>query len=114
MLQQQVKLSVATLEVFTDGHRLVSAEVFELNNAVAELFRKCELLRSELQDQITKANDVRGGLTPSAGNESGDDEPVSDDMLVTDRLRMAKERQRDLSERMESLRGRGWVKTSRS
>lgn len=113
LLQQQVKLSVATLEVFTDGHRLVSAEVFELNNAVAELFRKCEALRSELQDQITKANDVKGRIDTISGNDSGDDEPVSDDMLVTDRLRIAKERQRDLAERVESIRKRLGRATSR-
>ncbi|KAK1831716.1 hypothetical protein QBC39DRAFT_83891 [Podospora conica] len=113
MLQQQVKLSVATLEVFTDGHRLVSAEVFELNNAVAELFRKCEALRSELQDQIAKANEVKGRIDTISGNESGDDEPVSDDMLVTDRLRMAKERQQDLQERMENLRKKLGRATSR-
>ncbi|KAK5663885.1 hypothetical protein OQA88_93 [Cercophora sp. LCS_1] len=104
VLQQEVRLSVATLEIFTQGHKLVSAEVFELNNAVAELFRKCEALQSELMLQIGKANEVRKRIEVISGNESGDDEPVSDDMLVNNRIQQAKVRQEDLAKRMEALR----------
>jgi len=104
MLQQEVRLSAATLEMFTEGHRIVSNEVFELNNAVAELFRKCEALRVELQDQITKANEVKQRIDTISGNESGDDEPVSEDMLIKNRLQNAKGRQQELTKRMENLR----------
>lgn len=104
MLQSEVRLSVATLEIFTEGHKLVSAEVFELNNAVAELFRKCEALQSELQQQISKANEVKQRIETISGNESGDDEPVSDDMLIKSRVKQAKEKQEHLVKRMEALR----------
>jgi len=113
VLQQEVRMSIATLEVFTEGHRLVSTEVFELNNAVAELFRKCEALQSELQEQIVKANEVKQRINTISGNESGDDEPVSEDMLIKGRLRMAKERQQELTKRMDSMRRKLGRATSR-
>jgi nucleoporin NUP82 len=87
--------------------------VFELNNAVAELFRKCEALRSELQEQIAKANEVKQRIDTISGNESGDDEPVSEDMLIKDRLRQAKHRQEDLARRMENIRRKVGRATSR-
>ncbi|KAK1756231.1 hypothetical protein QBC47DRAFT_460087 [Echria macrotheca] len=113
VLQQEVRLSVATLEVFTEGHRVVSTEVFELNNAVAELFRKCEALHAELHSQIDKVNEVKQRIDTISGNESGDDEPVSEDMLIKDRLRIAKDRQLELTKRMEGLRKKFTRATSR-
>lgn len=113
VIQQEVRLSIATLEVFTEGHRLVSTEVFELNNAVAELFRKCEALQFELQEQIFKANEVKQRIDTISGNESGDDEPVSEDMLIKGRLRAAKQRQQELTKRMDNLRKRLGRATSR-
>jgi nucleoporin NUP82 len=113
VIQQEVRLSIATLEVFTEGHRLVSAEVFELNNAVAELFRKCEALQLELQEQIVKANEVKQRIDTISGNESGDDEPVSEDMLIKGRLRAAKQRQHELAKRMDNMRKKLGRATSR-
>ncbi|KAK0622889.1 hypothetical protein B0T14DRAFT_427619 [Immersiella caudata] len=113
VIQQEVRLSIATLEVFTEGHRLVSTEVFDLNNAVAELFRKCEALQSELQEQIIKANEVKQRIDTISGTESGDDEPVSEDMLIKGRLRAAKQRQHELSKRMDNLRKKLGKATSR-
>ena len=37
MFQQEVCLSIATLEAFYEGRKLVPNEVNEINNAVAEL-----------------------------------------------------------------------------
>ncbi|KAK3357725.1 hypothetical protein B0T25DRAFT_589934 [Lasiosphaeria hispida] len=114
VLQQEVRLSVATLELLTEGHRLVSTEVFDLNNAVAELFRKCEALQSELREQIIKANEVKQRVDMISGNDdSGDDEPVTEDMLIKNRLRVAKQRQEELAKRMEALRRKLGRATSR-
>jgi len=104
VLSQQVRLSVATLEVLTEAHRIVSTEVFDLNNAVAEVFRKCESLQLELQEQIAKVNEVKRRIDTISGYESGDDEPVSEDNLIRDRIRQAKDRNHELAKRMESLR----------
>ncbi|KAK3332519.1 hypothetical protein B0T19DRAFT_105422 [Cercophora scortea] len=113
LMQQEVRLSIATLEVFTEGHRLVSSEVFQINNAVAELFRKCEALQGELRDQINKVNEVKTRIDRITGDDSADDEPISENMLVKGRLRQAQQKQEELSRRMEALRKRLGRNTSR-
>ncbi|KAK0621220.1 hypothetical protein B0T17DRAFT_617692 [Bombardia bombarda] len=105
LMQQEVRLSMATLEVFGEGHRLVSEEVNELNQAVAELFRKCEALQFELKEQITKANEVKTRIDKITGDDCpDDDEPVSDNMLLKSRLRSAESRQEELAKRMENFK----------
>lgn len=106
LLQQEVRLSMATLEVFNEGHKVISNEVSELNNAVAELFRKCEALQDELRDQIIKANEAKKRVDTITGDDSADDEPVSENMLIQGRLRAARERQEELASRMDQLKRR--------
>jgi nucleoporin NUP82 len=104
LLQQEVRLSMATLEVFTEGHKVVSAETSEINSAVAELFRKCEALQLELRSQIEKANEVKKRIDTITGEDSADDEPVSHDMLVQNRLRAARQKQEELASRMDKMK----------
>lgn len=105
LMQQEVRLSMATIEVFSEGHRVVSADVFELNDAVAELFRKCEALQVELKDQIVKVNEVKKRIDTITGeDEAGDDEPVSENMLVKSRIENAQKRQAELTQRMEDMK----------
>jgi nucleoporin NUP82 len=114
VIQQEVRLSMATLEVFTEGHKVVSTEVDDINNAVAELFRKCETLQAELKEQIGKANDAKTRVDRITGEDSTDDEsPVSQDQIARDRLRQVRERQEELADRMEKLKRRLGRATSR-
>ncbi|KAK4169510.1 hypothetical protein QBC43DRAFT_63555 [Cladorrhinum sp. PSN259] len=104
LLQQEVRLSPVTLEVFTEGHKVVSAQVFQLNFAVAELFRKCEALQDELKDQIVKAAEAKKRIDNITGEDSGDEEPVSVDMLTRSRLAAAKAKQEELTHKMETIK----------
>ncbi|KAK4231565.1 hypothetical protein QBC38DRAFT_466073 [Podospora fimiseda] len=104
LLQQEVRLSPVTLEVFTEGHKVVSAQVFQLNHAVAELFRKCEALQDELKDQLVKASEAKKKIDKITGEDSGDDEPVSVDMLIRSRLAAARAKQEELVHKMEIVR----------
>jgi nucleoporin NUP82 len=104
LFQQEVRLSMATLEVFHEGHKVVCTEVSDLNDAVAELFRKCEALQGELRIQITKANDAKKRIDTITGEDSADDEPVSENQLVQNRIRAARVRQEELASRMEKLK----------
>ncbi|KAK3995953.1 hypothetical protein QBC44DRAFT_4374 [Cladorrhinum sp. PSN332] len=104
LLQQEVRLSPVTLEVFTEGHKVVSAQVFQLNHAVAELFRKCEALQDELKDQIVKAGEAKKRIDNITGEDSGDDEPVSVDMLTRSRLAAAQAKQEELMHKMEIVK----------
>jgi hypothetical protein len=104
LLTQELRLSMATLEVFHDGHKVVSTEVSDINDAVAELFRKCEALQGELRDQIKKVNEVKNRIHTITGDDLSDDPPVSEDQLIKQRIRVARERQEELANRMERLR----------
>lgn len=106
LMPQEVRLSMATLEVFTEGHKVICPEVSELNSAVAELFRKCEALQVELREQIIKVDEVKKRIDTITGYDSADDEPVSEDMLIQSRLRAAQQRQEELTSRMEKLKTR--------
>ncbi len=113
LMPQEVRLSIATLETFTEGHRLVSNEVHDLNGAVAELFRKCEALQFELRDQISKANEVKQRIDGITGDDVEEGEPVSADQHIKNRLSEAKGRQEALAERMDSIRRKLGRATSR-
>ncbi|EAQ91421.1 hypothetical protein CHGG_03356 [Chaetomium globosum CBS 148.51] len=112
LFHQEVRLSMATLEVLTEGHKVLCNEVDPINDAVAELFRKCQMLQHELRSQIVAANYVKKKVDMITGEDSADDDepPISRDDIVQDRLRLARERQEELASRMEKLKrqlGRG-------
>ena len=105
LFQQELRLSMATLEVFHEGHKLVSSEVSEINDAVAELFRKCENLQDELRQQIKAANEAKTRIDRITGEDSPDDDPpVSHNDVTVDRLHRARERHEELVGRMEKLK----------
>ncbi|KAL2261772.1 hypothetical protein VTK26DRAFT_3413 [Humicola hyalothermophila] len=113
LFQQEVRLSMATLEVFTEGHKVICSEVSELNDAVAELFRKCEALQGELRQQIAKASKVKERIQTITGEDSGDENPISENVLIQRRIQAASERQKELASRMEKLKRRLGRATSR-
>ncbi|KAK4238579.1 hypothetical protein C8A03DRAFT_14981 [Achaetomium macrosporum] len=104
LFHQEIRLSMATLEVFTEGHKVICNEVTDLNDAVAQLFRKCEDLQVELRKQIEKANEVKQRVEKITLQDSSDDEPVSNDLLIQDRVREARKKQEQLASRMEKLK----------
>ena len=113
-LKEQVRLSEQTLNLLTAAHRTVQAETDNLNKAVAELFRRCQLMQSEFHALLLKARDVKDKIDEVVG----DDEDVSsegeeqDDIVpsktliveVEHRKQTAFERQIELAERVEKLR----------
>jgi nucleoporin NUP82 len=106
LMQQEVRMSPVTLEIFTDTHKLVSAELDPLNTAVAELFRKCEALQAELREQIGKTNEVRQRVEAISGEDADDEEPVSEAVRIQTRLERAQSRQEELAQRMEGVKSK--------
>ncbi|KAL2156532.1 hypothetical protein VTH82DRAFT_1277 [Thermothelomyces myriococcoides] len=106
LMHQELRLSMATLEVFTEGHKVLASEVDSINDAVAQLFRKCQTLQEELRKQIAKANEAKHKVDVITGEDSADDESsaVSQDQLMQDRLRQVRERQEELASRMDRLK----------
>lgn len=101
LMGQQIRLSPATLKVFSSAHQILSLETGRLNEAVAELFRRCDAFRSELKDQVQKANELRTRIDQITG---GDGESESDEVRLTRALAQRKQKQEELTQRFENLR----------
>ncbi|KAK6197671.1 hypothetical protein LQW54_010680 [Pestalotiopsis sp. IQ-011] len=100
---QEVRLSPATLQVFTDCHHILSGETHRLGTAASELFRRLETLQVELRKQISKANEVKSRVDTITGEDQGN-EPESSNAAVERRLEAAKKRGEALSQRLENMR----------
>lgn len=100
-VNQEVKLSPLTLQIFTDAHKVLSDETYKLGVAAAEVFRRCELLQSELRQQVGKANEVKGKIDTINGVDRGDE---AENAMYDRRIAEAKHRQERLGKRVDSLR----------
>ena len=105
-----VKFSTETLKIFTEAHRIMSDETYRLGTAAADLFRRCERMRVELQEQIRKVAEVAAkvdavvGADETAEAEDEDGEAMTTREGVEHRVEVAREKGAQLSERAERLR----------
>lgn len=101
VVNQEVRLSPLTLQIFTDAHKVLADETHRLGMAAAEVFRRCELLQAELKQQVMKANEVKGKIdTINGAHRDGE----ADNDMYDRRVSAAKDRQGQLAERLENLR----------
>lgn len=101
VVNQEVKLSPLTLQIFTDAHKVLSDETYKLGVAASEVFRRCELLQSELRQQVRKANEVKGKIDTINGVDRDDE---AENAMYDRRIAEAKDRQERLSKRVDNLR----------
>lgn len=101
IVNQEIRLSPMTLSIFTDAHKVLSDETYRLGVAASEVFRRCEILQSELREQIDKANQVKIKVDAINGaHRDGEADRVKYERRVDE----AKERQESLASRVERLR----------
>lgn len=102
VVNQEIRLSPLTLGIFTDAHKVLSDETYRLGVAAAEVFRRCDILQTELRQQVEKANMVKNKIDSINGEDrdSGD----SDNVKYERRIERAQDRQGALAKRVESLR----------
>lgn len=103
IVNQEVRLSPLTLQIFTDAHKVLSDETYKLGVAAAEVFRRCELLQSELHQQVRKANEVKGKID-SINGADGDGEGEAENAMYDRRIAEARDRQEQLTKRVDNLR----------
>jgi nucleoporin NUP82 len=113
LLQEEVRLSPATLAVMTDAHKLLSEETHRLGTAAAELFRKCVRLQLDLKQQIQKANEVASRVEAVTGDDVDDGPTTSSNDIIAERIKAANDRQKEITERLEKVRKRIAKGTSR-
>ncbi|KAJ5770609.1 uncharacterized protein N7511_002660 [Penicillium nucicola] len=106
-LKEQVRLSPATLDLVATAHRVLSAHTNALERAASDLFRRCERLQGEMQDQLKQISDVAErvkGVTSEIGEDGHRIEGVRTGEALDRRLQAAKDKQDQLQSRYEALR----------
>jgi nucleoporin NUP82 len=103
-LKQEIRLSPCTLDIVTAAHRILSYQTSQLEQATAELFRRCDRLREELGDQVRQMAELSERLQQN-------DSPAEDDDLdrkgrCEQRIMKAMDRQRSLAQRYETYRSK--------
>lgn len=101
VVNQEVRLSPLTLQIFTDAHKVLADETHRLGMAAAEVFRRCQLLQSELKQQVMKANEVKGRIDTINGAHR---DWEADNAMYEGRIVAAKDRQLELAKRLDKLR----------
>lgn len=106
-LKEQVRLSPATLDLVATAHRVLSAHTNALERAASDLFRRCERLQGEMQDQLKQLADVAErvkGVTSEIGEDGHRKEGVRNGEALDKRLQAAQDKQSELNRRYEALR----------
>lgn len=106
-LKEHVRLSPATLDLVTTAHRVLSAHTNALERAASDLFRRCERLQGEMQDQLKQLSDVAErikGVTSEIDEDGNRKEGVRNGEALDGRVQAAKNRQSELVQRYDMLR----------
>lgn len=101
-LKQGIRLSPSTLDIMTAAHRILSSQTSQLEQAAAELFRRCERLREELAHQVKHMAELSERI--QRNESSAEDENEDRNTSCERRLARATDRQQNLNERYETLR----------
>lgn len=110
LMGQPVRLIPDALKIFSNVHQILSTETLQLNEAVAELFRRCDTFRSELKDQVEKANELKTRIDHITGADEEDGD--SDESRLTHALAARRQKQEELMQRFENLKRKAQRKTT--
>ncbi|PGH23635.1 hypothetical protein AJ80_02241 [Polytolypa hystricis UAMH7299] len=114
-LREPVRLSPSTLDLITAAHRILSAHTYALERAASDLFRRCERLQGEMNDQLhqlaeiaERVNDVSNGIggEEEVEQEDGRRKLSGPERNLDSRLAAAQSRQEQLVERYNNIRNR--------
>lgn len=107
--KEPMRLSPANLDILMSAHKVLHQDTSRLQNAVSDLFIRCERLREEFRDQISRVSDLVGKID-AVTDKDGDDLPgeSSNDSnaKVEERLEKVKKKQEAINARYEAIRRR--------
>jgi len=104
-LKSQVRLSPATLQLLTEAHRVLSDETNRLDLAAADLFRRCQRMRSELMEQIRQVREINDRVATVTGTDDPGSK-LSADEKTKQRIKASRDKNVDLQHRVDRLRRR--------
>jgi nucleoporin NUP82 len=106
-LKDPMRFSPATLDIIAAAHRVLSAHTHALEKAASDLFRRCERLQGEMNDQLThlvdiaeRINDVSNGTVRGTQRRL----PVGREQALDSRMDAIESRQKELLDRYNSIR----------
>ncbi|GAB7359779.1 hypothetical protein MBLNU230_g6950t1 [Neophaeotheca triangularis] len=106
----RLKFTPEVLELMAEAHRVLSNETHRLGLAAADIFRRCERMRSELREQVRKVQEMSQKVDAVTGEEYGQNGDDSEERMGREKTAAAIEETRAkntrLNERVESLRRR--------
>ncbi|KAE8352978.1 hypothetical protein BDV28DRAFT_117993 [Aspergillus coremiiformis] len=108
-LKEQVRLSPATLDLVAAAHRILSAHTNALERAASDLFRRCERLQGEMQEQLKQLSDVSErikGVSSAIGEDGERKEGTRSGEALDKRFQAAKDKQEQLVQRYEAIRNK--------
>jgi nucleoporin NUP82 len=106
LLDSEVRLSPAMLEILTEAHRILSKDAHRLNTAAADLFRQCERLQPDFKEQLRRAKDIKERIETI----TGDDQDIYEEGVLygterlNERIETVRTRQQAISNRLEALK----------
>ena len=108
-LKHQIRFSPATLQLMTEAHRVLASETHKLGIAAADLFRRCERMRIELQEQVKKVGEIKVSIEDIVGegeemHDAGTPDGLAGKDKLEARVETASERGSALAGRVEGLR----------
>jgi nucleoporin NUP82 len=106
LLSESVRLSPATLNIIAGAHKILGDETHALGEEAALIFRSCERLQLELQNQIRKTREVVALVDGVIGDDFDDKPIVNVRENVEERFNNAMIRQKELTERVDNLKRR--------
>lgn len=108
--EHPIRLSPACLNIMTQAHKTFSTQTSHLEKAAAEVFRRCQILKEELADQVRQMVELADRLNRLKTGDDADDIGKSQDVnkphseQISDRIEAAKTRQAELFHRYERVR----------
>jgi nucleoporin NUP82 len=107
--KEPMRLSPANLDILMSAHKALHQDTSRLQNAVSDLFIRCERLREEFRDQISRVSDLVGkidAVTGKDGDLPGEEPGSYGNAKVEERLEKVKKKQEAINARYEAIRRR--------
>ena len=105
-LQEEIRLSPATLELLVDVHRALSVQTSKIQHAASDLFNRATRLQEEFRDQVYRSSQIASHIDKVTGNDEAnlEDSTTFGNAKIDERLERVKARQDEINARYESLR----------
>ena len=102
-LKAHIRFNPTTLQVLTEAHRIMASETHRLALAAADLFRRCERMRSELVEQVRRVAEIAQRVDSVIGREE-DSGAESEKDKIERRVDDASRKTVELADRADALR----------